>query len=111
MIPKENYLRAVLSSRRLLQQAPQIDHVLADGTYKLNVHGIPVILVGTTDKTDIFTLFALLFVHMKSRVTIFDWKFFPINILIHIIVFNFVNIWKSTVYSKILTIWKKMNHI
>ena len=40
-----NCLRVVMSTRRLLQSAVDMECVCADATYKLNIHGFPVIIV------------------------------------------------------------------
>ena len=46
----KNSLRIIISTRRLLQIGLKVQCLHADGTYKLNVHGLPVIVVGTTDE-------------------------------------------------------------
>jgi len=41
--------RFFMSSKKLLRLAIGSTHICADGTYKLNWHGFPLIVVGTTD--------------------------------------------------------------
>jgi len=45
-----NSLRAVFSSRRLLSGAENVQSINADATYKLNIFGLPVIIIGSTDR-------------------------------------------------------------
>ncbi len=49
-----HHLRISLSTKRLLSLVRYADVLHADGTYKLNWNGYPVLLVGTSDKNRVF---------------------------------------------------------
>lgn len=66
------YFRFFITSKTLLKNAKYTYHLHADGTYKLNWQGYPVIVVGTTDRDRHFHCFGI---SVCSAETEDDYKF------------------------------------
>lgn len=57
--PEEQDIKIVLSTRRLLENLKKSDMVQIDATYKIIWQGYPVMIVGTSDKGQVFHPFAI----------------------------------------------------
>ncbi len=64
--------RFFISSKKLLRLAIGSTHICADGTYKLNWHGFPLIVVGTTDLDRHFHSFGVALCTNEKKL---DYKF------------------------------------
>lgn len=51
-----HWFRFIVSTKRLLEMALKTNYFHVDGTYKLNYHGYPVLVIGTSDKKNQFHL-------------------------------------------------------
>ena len=68
----EYKFRYYMSTKRLLRLASNSKHICADGTYKLNWHGFPLIVLGTTDLDRHFHSFGIAVVTNETK---HDYKF------------------------------------
>lgn len=68
----EYKFRYYMSTKRLLRLASNSKHICADGTYKLNWHGFPLIVLGTTDLDRHFHSFGIAVVTNETKN---DYKF------------------------------------
>ena len=67
-------LRAFVPTKRLLDHARYVSHLVCDGTYKLIWQGYPVLVVGTTDRMKMFHPFGLC-VTLKEEASDFEFLF------------------------------------
>lgn len=65
-------VRAIITTKRLLNHLSVTDRLHADGTYKLNWQGLPTVVVGTTDATRKFIPIAVAIVSAETRM---DYRF------------------------------------
>lgn len=68
----ENWFRVFISTKRLLRLGTLADNIHADGTYKMNIEGFPLLVVGASDVGGRFNLFDLM---LSSRETSEDYEF------------------------------------
>lgn len=64
-----DYLRALITKRRMLRSIRKTDrlHVDGHGTYKLNWEGLPTVVIGTTDHTRKFQTIAIAVVYSETQ--------------------------------------------
>lgn len=56
---KQMWFRMAFTTRRLLQNAANVESICVDATYKLNWNGYPLLVCGTVDKNKSFNLISL----------------------------------------------------